>query len=388
MILMGLMSGTSVDGIDAAIVNISGDPPNLVVKQRGFLTVPYSHEMRDALLSATERESHAGKLCAAHVALGQMFASAAQLCAQQTDIKLSEIDAICCHGHTFWHQPNEVMFGGMSIRGTLQLGDAATIATLTGLPVVYDFRSADMAAGGQGAPLVPFADWALFHNPDENRAIQNIGGISNVTYLPASGDKSSVIAFDTGPGNMLIDLAAQHVSNNQLPIDFNGEMAAAGILNDMMVRELLTTDPFLQRVPPKSTGRELYGKEYFYQHVLQIADDYDVSGNDLVSTLTAYTAQSIAIAYETFLPQGVDRVIVGGGGTKNLTLMKMFGDAVDPAILTGCDDYGINSEAKEAIAFAILGYETLNHRPSNIKSATGAKREVILGSIVKPTAVR
>ena len=381
MILMGLMSGTSADGVDAALVEITGAPPDLIVRQLEFVSIPYSSEMKNALLRAAGVDSSSSTLNAANIALGQLLAEASLTCAEQAGLDISQVDVICSHGHTFWHQPESIYFGDRLVRGTMQLGDAATIAGLTGISVVYDFRSADMAAGGQGAPLVPFADRVLFRSPSENRAIQNIGGIGNVTYLPANCDLDSLIAFDTGPGNMLIDLATQHVTNNDLQYDLDGKLAARGEVDREFLEELMNLDRFLHRPPPKSTGREQFGNEYFELTVLPLAAKYSVSNHNLVATMTAFTAESIASAYQNFLLKPLDRVIVGGGGIMNHTLMNMLRAAILPTPLNVCEEFGINSGAKEAIAFAILGYETLHSRPSNVRSATGASKAVILGSI-------
>jgi len=288
---------------------------------------------------------------------------------------MDKIDLIGSHGQTLWHEPPI-----NSIGSTLQLGEPAVIAEMTGVPVVSNFRTRDMAVGGQGAPLVPLADWLLLSHPTRTRAAQNIGGIANVTYLPATTDsKNGVMAFDTGPGNMLIDEAVRLATNGAWEYDHDGELAAQGRVDESLLTEWLM-EPYFQQKPPRTTGRELFGTQRateYWNHAM----NRGLGPNDIVATLTALTARSIEHAYRTFLPTFPDEVVVSGGGARNPTLMRMLIDRLAPARATTSEEYGLDIEAKEAIAFAVLAYETWHKRPGNIPSATGASRAVVLGSI-------
>jgi anhydro-N-acetylmuramic acid kinase len=256
------------------------------------------------------------------------------------------------------------------------LGEPAVIAERTGCTVIADFRPRDMAAGGQGAPLVPFVDFLLFSEPGVTRAVQNLGGIGNVTYLRAGGTAAEVLAFDTGPGNMTLDAAVRRVTDGQQAADLEGRLARMGRVIPELLAELLA-DPYLAQPPPKSTGRERYGEPF-----VAALWDRGVRGADLIATLTAFTAASIADAYRRWLPGPVDEVILGGGGARNPVLVERLTAALAPAQVRRHADLGIPDDAKEAIAFALLGYETLHGRPANLPSATGASHSVLLGTIV------
>jgi anhydro-N-acetylmuramic acid kinase len=277
---------------------------------------------------------------------------------------------------------------------TLQLGEPAVIAEMTGVPVVSNFRTRDMAAGGQGAPLVPLADWLLLSHPTKIRAAQNIGGIANVTFLPSveenigsqrqldgsfSGSNNGVMAFDTGPGNMLIDDATRLATNGTWNYDRDGILAFQGNVDESLLADWLT-EPFFGQQPPRSTGRELFGIQRAAQYWSQ-ALHRGLSPNDIVATLTALTARSIEHAYRKFLPIFPDEVIVSGGGARNTKLMTMLAQCLSPAHVTRSDEYGLGIEAKEAVAFAVLAYETWHKRPGNIPAATGASRAVVLGTL-------
>jgi len=295
---------------------------------------------------------------------------------------MGKIDLIGSHGQTLWHEPP--MAGHLG--STLQLGEPAVVAEMTGVPVVSNFRTRDMAAGGQGAPLVPLADWLLLSHSTWTRAAQNIGGIANVTYLPPIGENNepremqdSVIAFDTGPGNMLIDEAARLATNGVWEYDHDGELAAQGHVDESLLAEWLE-ETYFQQKPPRTTGRELFGTQRATEYWSQ-AIQWGLNSNDIVATLTALTVGSIERAYRTFLPVFPDEVIVSGGGARNRTLMAMLVDRLAPALVTTSEEYKLDIEAKEAVAFAVLAYETWHRRPGNIPAATGASRAVVLGSI-------
>lgn len=383
MLLVGLMSGTSADGIDAALVEIEGEGRSSRVRLLHFLCVPHAPHMRDAILRACDpKGARTADLCALNAALGEQFAEAARAVAEAASVPLSQIDAIASHGQTVWHQPSPVAIGGVTARGTLQLGDPAIIAARAGCRVVSDFRAADMAAGGQGAPLVPYYDWAVLTSDTESRAVLNVGGIANVTYLPRSARIDDVLAFDTGPGNMVIDALAAAFSQGKQSFDDEGRWAAKGTVQPNTIAFLLQQLDYFRQPPPKSTGREMFGAK-FVEGILPLRPRTAHPAADLIATMTAFTAESIAHAFQAWLEPrgGVDAVIVGGGGVHNKTLMRMLEDRLAPARITTHQELGISNDAKEAMAFALLGYETLHGRPSNVPSATGATRPALLGSI-------
>jgi anhydro-N-acetylmuramic acid kinase len=287
-----------------------------------------------------------------------------------------------CHGQTIYHQGTPEPFLGRRIACTWQTGEAAVIAARVGIPVVSDFRPADMAAGGKGAPLVPFLDYVLYRHQRLGRIVQNIGGIANLTAIPARAHSERVIAFDTGPGNMVIDAVTEQLFAK--PYDRNGRLAAAGKPIEGVLTKLLQ-NPFFRQKPPRTAGREQFGREFVgeFLHLCGRADKHDV-----IATATALTARSIAHSIKEFVLPAADfrEFVVSGGGTKNATLMRMLADELTPMNLrlSTTHEHGVPSEAKEAAAFALLAYETWHHRPSNIPSATGAKRPAVLGKISYP----
>lgn len=349
--------------------------------------------MRQAILDACQADGSAGArvpdLTTLHFALGERFAEAARLVTETGGVPLAEVEAIASHGQTVWHQPTPYTIGGMSATGTLQLGEPAVIAARTGCRVVANFRAADMAAGGQGAPLVPYADWALLTSETENRAALNIGGIANVTLLPRNAVLEDVIAFDTGPGNILIDDLVRRFTDGEKLFDTEGAWAAQEDYSGLL-GEWLLSDPFFAAPPPKTTGRELFSRE-FVDRFLSIAQKH-LHGTKtqfqacMLATVTMATAVSIRLAFQQWLlprlPDGrIETVIVGGGGSRNHTLMRMLSELLAPSRIATAAEFGLPDDAKEAIAFALLGYETLHGRPSNVPAASGATRPAILGSI-------
>ena len=379
MLLIGLMSGTSADGVDAALVEISGEGRGTSVRLVHFISPPFDPMMRAAILRLCSPDTGSvPDVCALHSALGEVFAAAALRVASEAGVQMQDVAAVCSHGQTVWHQPQPVEIGGVSSRGTLQLGSPAVIAARTGCRVISDFRSADMAAGGQGAPLVPFFDWAVLASDTKSRAVLNLGGIANVTYLPRRAEMNDVIAFDTGPGNMVVDALVLAFSGGLRGYDGGGHWAAQGATSSELLEELLS-HPYLALPPPKSTGREIFGQTYAAE-VLRRGRELRIGDADLLATVTELTARAVADLIRRWLP-GTDRVIVGGGGCHNETLMRMLRGLLHPATLSTHDELGIPGDAKESMAFALLGYETLHGRPSNVPSATGAQRAVVLGSI-------
>jgi len=374
--VIGLMSGTSVDGIDAAIVRIKGSGTRIRMEILSSITVDYPEPVKSEIFNLFSIETTSvDKISAMNFLLGELFADAALTAIDAAGLSTDDIDLIASHGQTIWHEPNGMKIAGRNIRSTLQIGEPNVISEKTGLTVAADFRTADMAAGGQGAPLVTYADYVLFSNPSIIRAVQNIGGIANVTYLPDS-DMDRIIAFDTGPGNMLIDAAANILFD--LPHDKDGKIAATGQVKEPLVNELLSHPYFLLH-PPKSTGRELFGVQFL--KTLLNGPMHGLSTKDIIATLTAFTARSISDQYRRWLPKMPDEVILGGGGVHNQTLMRMLEEALAPAKLKTHEDFGISNDAKEAVAFAILASETVRGVPSNVPAATGASHPAILGKI-------
>lgn len=381
MIVIGLMSGTSADGIDAAAVRLNGAPPRLEWELLRHIHRPHPPQLRAAIFAAFRPQSATvDHLCRLNFDLGEAFAAAALQVIAAAGLSPVNVDLIGSHGQTVWHVPP----GGSEPPSTLQLGEAAVIAERTGLPVVSNFRARDMAAGGQGAPLVPLVDWLLLSDPVKIRAVQNIGGIANVTYLPPSpagrdARGEGVFAFDTGPGNMLIDDAARRATDGAWEYDRDGEIAARGQINAALLQKLLA-DPYFSAPPPKSTGRERFGAQ-FGARIWEEAVSAGLSAPDILATLTAFTAESIAHAYHQFLPVFPDEIILSGGGACNATLKRMLTERLAPAHLLISDDLGLPSAAKEALAFAVLAYETWHKRPANLPAATGASKPVVLGNV-------
>ena len=359
MKVAGLMSGTSLDGIDVAVVEMPG------VKMLRFYSVPYPKRIRERLLAISNATAHTAEISRLHFELGELYARSLK--------GAGAIDLIGCHGQTIYHE------GG---RNTLQLGEAAVIAERTGIPVVANFRARDIAAGGQGAPLVPYADYMLFRHARRTRVALNIGGIANITVIPAGAKPQQVIAFDTGPGNMVMDALAQAATGGRLHFDRGGRIAARGRLDRKLLDELLR-DPYYRRRHPKSAGREQYGKE-FVARLLGSGKPVE----DLLATATALTAATIAIGINRSVaaPAANIDLIASGGGVHNAQLMAQLAALLPGVTLATSRDFGIDPDAKEAIAFALLAYATWGGRPSNVPSATGARRSVLLGSVT-PTRI-
>lgn len=373
-IAVGLMSGTSLDGIDAALVAIDGSGPKTSVQLLHFFTQPYNMDEKENILRLCDPStSTVDQICHLNVSLGEKMAQAALEVIRRSGMTLSEVDFISSHGQTIYHMPEKL--------ATLQIGELAVIAERTGCITVGDFRPADMAAGGQGAPLVPFTDYLLFHDDYKGRVLLNIGGISNVTVIKAAARPEEVTAFDTGPGNMLIDAIVRIGTNNVLEFDKNGALAAAGKICDQWLIELLQQDAFIHAEPPKSTGREYYS----YDMALGLWNegrDRGLSLEDIVSTVTGYTVQSIRMNLAPFINRNgnIHEMLVGGGGVHNKTLMKMLKDSIQLNIMP-METLGISSDAKEAVAFALLGNEFISGRCNNLPSATGAGHPVIMGKL-------
>jgi anhydro-N-acetylmuramic acid kinase len=383
MLVAGIMSGTSADGIDVALCRISRArtrPKIELVRHRAF---PYPAPLRKAVLAAMDaRSTSAADLARLNWRLGEAYGDAAQAAAQGY-----ALDLVGCHGQTIYHQGIAKPYAGRSIACTWQLGESALIAAAVHAPVVSNFRPADMVAGGQGAPLVPLLDAALFAHPRRARVLQNLGGIANLTLVPPGGALDALIAFDTGPANMVIDALAQRLFNK--PYDRDGRLAAAGTSSEPLLTALLR-DPYYRRQPPKSAGREQYGAA-FVERVLSLGRRYRLASHDILATATALTSRSIALAYQQFVAPRIGNTqgntpvdyIVAGGGARNPTLMRMLAADLAPfsCRVQTTDDHGIPSEAKEAVAFALLAWQTWHRLPGNVPAATGATHPAILGHV-------
>ncbi len=384
MIVAGVMSGTSVDGINVALVQVSargrGRPRHTLL---GHEEHPFPARVRRAILGMMNAElARVADLARLNFLLGELYAEAVAKTARRHRVKL---DLVGCHGQTLYHQGVAERFLGQKLAATWQTGEGAVIAARLGVPVVSDFRPADMAAGGKGAPLVPFVDYLLYRDQRVNRIAQNIGGIANLTAIAAGASLGQVLAFDTGPGNMVIDAVMEELFGKRF--DRDGKVAASGRVLDGVIARLVRASFFRQK-PPRTAGREEFGREYV-SRFLEICRG--ASNADVVATATALTARSVADAVQRFVlprfgspPKQVGHaMIVSGGGVKNPTLMAMLRNEITPMgiELRFSDEFGLPAEAKEAVAFALLAHETWHRRPSNVPSATGAKRAAILGKI-------
>ena len=372
---IGIMSGTSLDGIDVLISEIEGSSTHTKIKPIAFKTYPFEETLLHKIKRAfTLDQSSSALLCSLNFELGEVFASAAKRLVEEEHMKMDSIDFIASHGQTIYHisTPTDDL-----IKSSLQLGEGAVIASMCNTTVVSNFRAADIAAGGQGAPLVPFADYILFMDSKKNRAIHNIGGIANQTVLPKASSLDDVFAFDSGPGNMMIDYAVKKLYDK--PFDEDGKIARSGKIIPKMLNELLNI-PYLKSKPPKSTGRELFGDSY----TEMIITKYKAHNKaDIISTLTHLTSRTIIDSYKDFvLPKvKLDEIIFCGGGSYNTYLIETISEGLPGISIKKLEDLGYDSASKEALAFIILGNETLNHQPSNVMGATGAKKHVILGQV-------
>ena len=374
-LVVGLMSGTSADGIDAVLTRITGSGLSTKVQQLGFYFLPFEPETRSAILRLCTGESGGTKeVCLLGTHLGKLYARAVRELLNATETE--KIDLIGCHGQTVYHIPEETDYLGSTIRGTLQIGDPSYLAEEFGCPVVSDFRIRDMAAGGLGAPLVPYTEFLLYRSQTEDVALQNIGGIGNITLLRAGCTLDEVTAFDTGPGNMVMDALVMKLTDGKASYDDGGRLAASGRVIPELLQWMLA-DPYLDRHPPKTTGREYYGERYVEQ--LLSFGDYPLV--DVLTTATAFTAQSISLSLRRFSPVMPGHLVVGGGGSRNPTLLRFLREALPEVTVQTQEDLGLSSDAKEAVAFAILANETLFGICNNAPSATCAKHGVVMGRI-------
>lgn len=377
MIVAGVMSGTSADGVDVAVVSIQGRGSYLSFELLTHDYSEYPKPVRQAILAAMNAEKiSVAELSRLNFRLGEFYAEAVSKAQKKAHKKL---DLVGCHGQTIYHQGTAATYLGKEIACTWQTGEGSVVAARLGVPVVSDFRPADMAAGGKGAPLVPLLDYAVFRSQLRGRIVQNIGGIANLTAIPANADPGQMVAFDTGPGNMVIDRLMQVLFDK--PYDRGGAIARKGTILQPVLEELLEA-AYFQLKPPKTAGREEFGAEYAEAFLRRCGK---AAKADVIATATALTARSMAQAIQRFVMKGIwyHDWVFSGGGTKNATLMAMLEkEATDLGLwLRHSDDFGIPSSAKEAMAFALLAYHTWNQLPGNVPSATGAKRAVVLGKI-------
>lgn len=368
-LVVGLLSGTSADGTDAALCAISGAGEQMQLRTLAFVTTPFPRALRERIFALAE--ASAFELCELNVLLGMAFADGVQAVCQAAGVTVREVHLIGSHGQTAAHRPPSAGELGAS----LQIGEAAVIAERTGVPVVCDFRVRDLAAGGEGAPLVALVDHLLFRCPGKRRALQNIGGIANVTLVGETLDQ--VCAFDNGPGNMALDAVARAASHGQESFDRDGWRAARGTIDHGLLSEL-HRHPYLAKPLPKSTGREAFGKAFIYP----LLNRFGHRLNDLLATLTRFSAEAMARSYRELLPQRPDEVYVSGGGAFNRTLMGHLEQILAPIPVASTAALGMDPKAKEAVAFAVLAHETLFGRPGNVPQVTGARGPRVLGKIV------
>jgi anhydro-N-acetylmuramic acid kinase len=405
LLVLGLMSGTSADGIETALAQNSGAPPNLKSQLLAHASFPIPKPIRAKILQIAEGTPiPAAEISQLNFRLGHLFADAALSACKKFRVPLKRLDLIASHGQTIFHQGPPVPFLGARTSSTLQIGEPSVIAARTGVPTIADFRPADMAAGGQGAPLVPFADYLLYRHEKLGRVSLNLGGIANVTVIPARAKPQDVFAFDTGPANMLIDALVSHFSKGHQRFDRNALLARRGHINNSLIYRLMK-DPYLKLHPPKSTGREHFGAGYV-KDLLSFARKHEIKSADLLYTVTYFTAESVVDALHRFVfpKHKIAQVIVSGGGARNPLLMAQLRVLLQISSLPRrssshhsslatrhfsnssielirSTDFAIPEQSKEAYAFALLAYETFHHRPSNLPSATGASRPAILGKI-------
>ncbi len=361
------MSGTSLDGIDVAVVDIARKNIRPVL----FRTIPYPKAVREALLSVSNGMTHTAVIARLHFVLGELYAAAIRETCKRR-VALSTIDLIGMHGQTIFHEGSPVEYLGHRIASTLQIGDPAIVAERTGIRVISNFRERDLAAGGKGAPLVPYVDYLLFRHPRKARVALNIGGIANITVIPAGAKPQQVVAFDTGPGNMVIDALVRKFTSGKQTCDRNGDIARRAIIHTPLLDNMLR-DPYFKLPPPKSAGREQFGQEFAAG---LIATGLPIE--DLIATATEFTVRSIALAIARYAPP-TSEVIASGGGIHNAWLMERLRQLLPAAELGTSADFAIDPDAKEAIAFAALAHEFVQGRPANLPSANGARRAVLLG---------
>ncbi len=378
-LVCGLMSGTSVDAVDVALVRIRGGGPGSHVELLHYAETLYPEEIQQRIFANAEvSTSNVDDICLLHSAVAHVYADAVSQLCNEAGVALQDIDLIGMHGQTLRHLPDKIGIGRHAVRSTLQIGNGATLASLLGVPVVYDFRAADMAAGGQGAPLVPYVDYLLFRSDVEHRLLLNIGGIANLTWLPSQGGPEDVIAFDTGPGNMIVDALMRRFHGREY--DENGAVARSGNINPDLITWMMRNE-FFTLEPPKTTGRERFGSP-FIQQLLQIVRDLGITSTEnIITTASECTVRSITDQAKRLLPHEPRfKLFISGGGARNLYFLDGLKYAFPAAHFGNTTDLGIPGDAKEAISFAILANEWLEGNSTNLPAVTGASRPMVLGA--------
>jgi anhydro-N-acetylmuramic acid kinase len=388
--VIGLMSGTSADGVDAALLWVkagenggAGPDAALEWKLLGFETFPFTAEIRNQILALQERPRNAlHEMTRLHFTLGEIFSEAAIQVATRNGLGIGEVDLIGSHGQTVCHMPRPRRKSDPRVKASLQIGEPCVIAERTGVPTVANFRARDIAAGGEGAPLVPFVDYLLFRSKTASRVLVNLGGIGNITAMPKGGELKDVIAFDTGPGNMVIDALASHFTDGREVMDRDGALASRGKVNLAFLEELIS-DPFFDLPPPKSTGRDEFGTAYALR-VIEVAHTLGLSDHDLMATVTHLSAKAVHHGVDKFVRSKffVDEVIVSGGGCHNQYMMRGLQDLFQAIPVRTTAELGLPVDAKEAAAFALLAHATIRGHCGNLPSVTGAKWPVPLGVVV------
>lgn len=384
-LIVGLMSGSSLDGIDAALMRVKGYGENTFYEMIEFDCLQFEPETKARIMDLFHYQSSTvDKVCIMNAILGELFAEAVLGVVSKAGLRPEEIDLIGVWPISVYHLPgrsNPEELLGFRTGAILQLGDLNVIAERTGITTIGSFCARDIAVGGNGAPLTGVGDYILYHHLDRNRVVQNIGGIANANLVPAHGGLDKMIGFDTGPGNMVIDAVVRHVTNGQLQYDADGKMAFAGQVDTKLLEHFLQ-DSFIQQAPPKAAGRENFG-EHFAKKFIDMSQERGLTDNDMVATATALTVESIAHSYERYLMPhcSIDEIIVGGGGALNTALMQMLRERFPSISIKVDEDYGISSFAKEAMYMGFIANETLIGRPNNVPSITGGSRPVVMGLI-------
>jgi anhydro-N-acetylmuramic acid kinase len=379
-LVIGLISGTSLDGIDAALVKIAGKGANTKIKLLNFQTYPYPDRLKANLLRISQPgNGTVDEICQMNFVLGEYFAEAVHSICRASNTEISEVDLVGSHGQTIHHLPDERIIFDKRIRATLQIGEPSVIANRTGIITVANFRSADLALQGQGAPLIPYFDYLIFQSKSYNRVILNIGGIANVTILRKDCSIDDVLAYDTGPGNMVIDALMRRLFDKEY--DHDGVTACSGTISEKLLSELLA-HPFFQKPIPKSTGREEFG-DSFVNSIIRRGEHYRLTSEDIVATVTELTARSIvdSLKFAEVALEEVDELLTSGGGSHNKTIISSLKRYFSKSEVGTTDRFDIPVDAKEAICFAVLANETVSGNPGNLPSVTGAKRQAILGTI-------
>lgn len=371
---IGLMSGTSLDGIDVALVSIDNNFCEGTYTLVDFMTVPFEERIIKQIKQAIDvTTSNVLLICSLNMELGKIFGQAVNMMKDKHQLSGADIWFVASHGQTIYHHP---INQGEYVSSTLQIGESSVICEVTETTVVSDFRYRDMAVGGQGAPIVPFSEYVLYKSQDKQRILQNIGGISNATVIPANGSMDEVVAFDTGPGNMIIDEFVRRFYQKEY--DDKGHYASLGKVDELVLNDMLN-HPFMKKSFPKSTGREDFGEQY----VDELLSTHNLNSNDWIATATAFTAKAIRKSLDSYVSgDSQTEFIVGGGGSYNPVLIEMIRKEMPKSVTVMIqEEIGLSSDAKEAIAMVVLGHMTMEHKPSNVPSATGANKPVILGKI-------